>query len=160
MVSIIKILGFSSKNYGVQIGKTAKNGSSCFLKKSHGQDVFTTLDKSGSLVQSKVVNHITPNYTVGYTKNLKGDVISKFEKIVEPLFSSTNNRFAKKIRNIHTEYNRFGQKTLSSDKTFSPLMNKLKATVFSNTNGIVSKTYINTADNSKFTIKCVDTQSK
>ena len=147
------------KGYGKPIGKASKSGLICFGKKIKGGKQYTTVNgETGKLVRKKNIFTNGNNYRTSTTFDSKGNVTSTGEIMREPVGygQASRNQGAYKVRTIHDDYNRYGQVTNHRDVTFKPSSSETKAEVFSNINGTLSKTYINTANNKRFTITCVE----
>ena len=157
--SLRKIGTAIMKGYGKQIGRTSKSGLICFEKNFKGGKQYTLIEeKSGKLVRQKNIFKDGKTYQYHTTVDNKGNVISTGTIAREQagFGPASRNQGAYKVRTIHEDYNRYGQVTNHRDVTFTPSVAETKATVFSNINGTLSKTYINTANNKKFTITCVE----
>lgn len=144
--------------YGKQIGKVSQAGYKCYGKTNKaGQQVYTLFDKNGKLVSTKkmVNNGGRKDF---YTCDAKGNMLVHSSTYTEKLsfgFAS-DNQFAKKIINDRERYNKMGQTIDKRRMMFAPSTTKQQATVFSNINGVQSKTYLNTKTGQKHTITCVE----
>lgn len=149
---------YNTLKYGKQIGVTTKNGVSCYANTSKGKTVYTRLNNANSVVGKKVKFIDSPNLTRTMTYDAKGNLLADSTHYREQLgFGlASKNQHSALVRNIRNEYNLLGQTTHTSDITFKPALNDTKATVFRNIDGQTSKTYINTLDGSKYTMKCVE----
>ena len=110
--------------YGKQIGKMSKSGLLCFQKGNIKKTVqYTTIDpSSGKILTKKIINHHGNNCTNGTVFDANNNITSVFEHYSDPMMSghASNNKFAKKLRTIRDEYNKYGQHTFHSDVTLFP----------------------------------------
>jgi len=143
--------------YGKQIGKVSKNGAICYGKKLSNGMQYTTIDSATG--QVKKVKRMYGdakfhNYTLW---DGNGNVLASGSKINTPISYGTasHNKFAHKSRIERFDYNHFGQVVNHRVVNCAPNMNKPTYEVLKNVNGNVSKTYLNTMNNSQYTITCV-----
>lgn len=152
--------------YGKQIGKVSQAGYKCYGKTSRkGDQIYTLFDKNGKLVsKKKVFNHANQSFKAGFslkdvhTYDAKGNLIvaSQTSKEKVGFGLASDNKFSYKICNHREKYNKMGQTIDSRTIEFEPSTTKQKATVFSNINGVQSKTYLNTQTGQKHTITCLE----
>ncbi len=146
--------------YGKQIGKVSQAGYTCRAYGSHAKDgskFYTVFDKNGKIVSRKHTI-TTGQHKAFHTFDAQGNQTVYSSSYKERVGSglASHNQFANKIHNYREKYNKLGQVIDSKSITFEPSLTGTKATVFSNINGVQSKTYLNTKTGQKHTITCLE----
>lgn len=144
--------------YGKQIGKVSQAGYKCYGKTGKaGSQVYTLFDKNGKLVSKKKVFDGS-SYKDVHTYDAQGNQIAYSSQSKEKVgFGlSSKNKFSYKILNHREKYNKMGQTIDRRTIEFKPSTPEPKATVFSNINGVQSKTYLNTKTGQRHTITCLE----
>lgn len=147
------------KGYGKQLGQTSKSGLNCYVKRVKNGTKYTMVDpKTSQIVRTKYIYGDKKSHLDISTYDNKFNLLSNATISHQPAGYGlgSHNQFARKTRIIHQDYNKFGQVINSRDTTITPNANKPKAEIFINNNGNLSKTYLNTLDNTKRTINCVE----
>lgn len=146
--------------YGKQIGKVSQAGYTCRAYGSHAKDgskFYTVFDKNGKIVSRKHTI-TTGQHKAFHTFDAQGNqtVYSSSSKERVGSGLASDNQFSKRIVNHRETYNKMGQTIDRRTITFEPSLTETKATVFSNINGVQSKTYLNTKTGQKHTITCLE----
>lgn len=146
-----------TKGYGKQIGKMSKNGLTAFKKQCKNGEIITVLDRNNQVVRTKNIFH-SGDHTMVHSYDNKGNCLSYTEILKTPngFGPASQNQFANTVRTVREEYNKMGQVIHKTDKTFTPLLSKPKAKVFSVIDGKKSLTWLNTLNNKKHTIRCLE----
>ena len=154
--------GFQS-NYGQQIGKISKSGLMCFKKAKGNKVTYTTLDAlTEDVVRTKqVITQSKDKLSTlkdFYTYDAKGNLLehATMHRSQQGFGLANNNAFSAKIVNFREEFNKFGQPISYNYTEITPSLNAPKATIAKNNNGNLSQTYLNTKNNTMWTITCIN----
>lgn len=109
---------------GKKIGKTAEDGTECYVQTFDNQKIYTTLDtKIGKIKERKFVikdkDHINRS-TYDTENNLISESRTSYNRLTGNEDFQSNNKFAREIINNRIKFNKFGQKTYQSEIRFKP----------------------------------------
>ncbi len=111
-------------NLGKKIGKTAKDGTECYVQTRDNYKIYTTLDtKTGKIKEQKFVTKdkdFVNRSTYDAENNLISESRTSYNRLTGNEDFQSSNKFAREIINNRIMFNKFGQKTYESEIKFKP----------------------------------------